>query len=150
MARFYPLFSSCQIFFIKKWFFHIKPIMVGLVGIEPTTNRLWADCSNPWATGPSFSSYNLVLRLVSLKGGKPPLISDKRQELKMAERMGFEPTGPKGSTPLAGEPNQPLWHLSKNNNGGEIGIRTLGATSDTTVFKTAAFDHSAISPQKSF
>lgn len=26
--------------------------MVGLVGIEPTTNWLWANCSNPWATGP--------------------------------------------------------------------------------------------------
>ena len=26
--------------------------VVGMVGIEPTTNRLWADCSNHWATSP--------------------------------------------------------------------------------------------------
>ena len=101
--------------------------MVGLVGIEPTTNWLWANCSNPWATG-------------LYKIGK-----------KMAEGMGFEPTEPgKGFTPLAGEPVQPLWHPSNfffKKNGGETGIRTLGALMDTTVFKTVAFDHSAISPQ---
>ena len=36
-------------------------------------------------------------------------------------------------------------HLGKKN-GGERGIRTLGTHKDTTVFETAAFDHSAISP----
>ena len=30
--------------------------------------------------------------------------------------------------------------------GGETGIRTLGTLSRSTVFKTAAFDHSATSP----
>ncbi len=33
-----------------------------------------------------------------------------------------------------------------NKNGGEIGIRTLGGVAPTMVFKTIAFDHSAISP----
>lgn len=31
--------------------------------------------------------------------------------------------------------------------GGETGIRTLGTLSRSTVFKTAAFDHSATSPR---
>ena len=31
--------------------------------------------------------------------------------------------------------------------GGETGIRTLGRRKPTTVFETAAFDHSATSPQ---
>ena len=31
-------------------------------------------------------------------------------------------------------------------NGGEAGIRTLGAREGSTVFETAAFDHSATSP----
>ena len=31
-------------------------------------------------------------------------------------------------------------------NGGEIGIRTLGTLTRTTVFETAPFDHSGISP----
>ena len=33
-----------------------------------------------------------------------------------------------------------------NINGGEAGIRTLGGDKPSTVFKTAAFDHSATSP----
>lgn len=33
-------------------------------------------------------------------------------------------------------------------NGGETGIRTLGGLSPTTVFETAAFDHSATSPRQ--
>ena len=32
-------------------------------------------------------------------------------------------------------------------NGGETGIRTLGRRKPTTVFETAAFDHSATSPR---
>ena len=32
--------------------------------------------------------------------------------------------------------------------GGEKGIRTPGGVAPTTVFKTAAFDHSAISPSE--
>ncbi len=32
--------------------------------------------------------------------------------------------------------------------GGETGIRTLGTLSRSTVFKTAAFDHSATSPRE--
>jgi len=32
-------------------------------------------------------------------------------------------------------------------NGGEIGIRTLGTLARTTVFETAPFDHSGISPR---
>ena len=27
--------------------------MVGPPGLEPGTNRLWADCSNHWAIGPT-------------------------------------------------------------------------------------------------
>ena len=41
-------------------------------------------------------------------------------------------------------PIRPLWHLSLR--GGERGIRTPGTLASSTVFKTAAFDHSAISP----
>ena len=33
-------------------------------------------------------------------------------------------------------------------NGGEEGIRTLGTLARTTVFETAPFDHSGISPYK--
>ena len=33
-------------------------------------------------------------------------------------------------------------------NGGERGIRTLGTLTRTTVFETAPFDHSGISPHK--
>ena len=33
-----------------------------------------------------------------------------------------------------------------NEDGGEAGIRTLGGDKPSTVFKTAAFDHSATSP----
>ena len=43
--------------------------MVGLVGIEPTTNRLWADCSNPWATGPLFLQF-IYFILQKNNGGK--------------------------------------------------------------------------------
>ena len=32
--------------------------------------------------------------------------------------------------------------------GGEAGIRTLGGDKPSTVFKTAAFDHSATSPKE--
>ena len=48
-----------------------------------------------------------------------------------------------------------VWKLSENKNapfgaivliGGERGIRTPGSVARTTVFKTAALDHSAISP----
>lgn len=31
----------------------MKNKMVGEAGIEPTTNWLWANCSNPWATPPN-------------------------------------------------------------------------------------------------
>ena len=34
--------------------------------------------------------------------------------------------------------------------GGETGIRTLGTLARSTVFKTAAFDHSATSPVPPF
>ena len=69
----------------------------------------------------------------------------------MAERMGFEPTVLERRHSLSrGAHSATLAPFQNKKNGGEIGIRTLGATSDTTVFKTAAFDHSAISPQKSF
>ena len=62
--------------------------MVGLVGIEPTTNWLWANCSNPWATG----LYN---------------------RKKMEEGKGFEPSESVTQlSPLAGEPFQPLRHPS--------------------------------------
>jgi hypothetical protein len=45
--------------------------------------------------------------------------------------------------------------LFKNNNlirqiGGEAGIRTLGGDQPSTVFKTAAFDRSATSPQAAY
>ena len=52
-------------------------------------------------------------------------------------------------------PIRPLWHLSLRGLtklsscrrcGGERGIRTPGTLASSTVFKTAAFDHSAISP----
>ena len=52
-------------------------------------------------------------------------------------------------------PIRPLWHLSLRGQtfcllffrrGGERGIRTPGTLASSTVFKTAAFDHSAISP----
>ncbi len=36
----------------------------------------------------------------------------------------------------------------KMQNGGETGIRTLGTLARSTVFETAPFDHSGISPQK--
>lgn len=36
--------------------------------------------------------------------------------------------------------------VRNGDNGGETGIRTLGTLSRSTVFKTAAFDHSATSP----
>ncbi len=38
-----------------------------------------------------------------------------------------------------------LWVRSRSN-GGETGIRTLGGVTPTTVFETAPFDHSGISP----
>ena len=37
-------------------------------------------------------------------------------------------------------------HAERQVDGGEIGIRTPGGLAPSTVFKTAAFDHSAISP----
>ncbi len=62
---------------------------MGLVGIEPTTNWLWANCSNPWATGPYFRKDN---------GG----------------RDGIRTHGTCNRfTPLAGEPFQPLRHPSR-------------------------------------
>jgi hypothetical protein len=39
---------------------------------------------------------------------------------------------------------QSIFRLPKN--GGETGIRTLEAITDSPVFKTGAFNHSAISP----
>ena len=30
-------------------------LLVGAVGLEPTTNQLWADCSNHWATPPKYN-----------------------------------------------------------------------------------------------
>ena len=105
--------------------------MVGLAGLEPATNWLWANCSNHWATGP----YIVYEKTVTFNGGK----------------TGIRTLGTRRFTPLAGEPIRPLWHLSnytyKNKNGGETGIRTLGTVASTTVFKTVAFDHSAISPR---
>lgn len=38
------------------------------------------------------------------------------------------------------------YFLQSNSNGGERGIRTHGPRKGTTVFKTVAFSHSAISP----
>ena|GEM_PF-3383898 len=37
--------------------------------------------------------------------------------------------------------------VRKGDDGGETGIRTLGRRKPTTVFETAAFDHSATSPR---
>ena len=34
-------------------FFQEKLFHLGVAGFEPATNRLWADCSNHWATHPS-------------------------------------------------------------------------------------------------
>ena len=42
--------------------------MVGLAGIEPATNRLWADCSNHWATGPkNLLSFQKMLMWILLQ-----------------------------------------------------------------------------------
>ena len=72
--------------------------MVGLVGIEPTTNRLWADCSNHWATGPKEIFFQVV---------------DHWKMIKNGGRDGIRTHGTqKGFTPLAGEPFQPLRHPS--------------------------------------
>jgi hypothetical protein len=67
----------------------------------------------------------------------------------MAEREGFEPSEPKGFTPLAGVRIKPLCHLPlfffkkmAEKQGFEPWV-----SCDTTVFKTVAFDHSAISPR---
>ncbi len=34
-------------------------LVVGPPGLEPGTNRLWADCSNHWAIGPFFEFWNM-------------------------------------------------------------------------------------------
>jgi hypothetical protein len=39
-----------------------------------------------------------------------------------------------------------MWPEQEKVGGGETGIRTPGTLSRSTVFKTAAFDHSATSP----
>ena len=41
-----------------------------------------------------------------------------------------------------------LWQTIWNEGGGRRGIRTPGTVSGSAVFKTAAFDHSAILPEK--
>ena len=74
----------------------------------------------------------------------------------MAEREGFEPPVPvTQNNGFRDRPVRPLRHLSNSNSGkedhclpfcGERGIRTPGTLTSTTVFKTAAFNRSAISP----
>ncbi len=72
-------------------------LMVGPPGIEPGTNRLWADCSNHWAIGPNLNFLKYVTG-----GGSG--ISDSLRSLdltshprrvyyleKMAVGRGFEP-----------------------------------------------------------
>jgi hypothetical protein len=60
-----------------------------------------------------------------------------------AERGGFEPPVPSNrDNGFRDRRIRPLCHLSR----GERGIRTPGSVTGTTVFKTAAFDRSAISP----
>ena len=79
----------------------------------------------------------------------PELQAYLKLEGKMAEGMGFEPTEPERVHSLSrGAHSTTLapFQIKFFTNGGETGIRTLGALTDTTVFKTAAFDHSAISP----
>lgn len=62
----------------------------------------------------------------------------------MAERVGFEPTvQSKPHTRFPGVLLKPLGHLSI---GGEGGIRTHGALSNTTVFKTVTLNRSVTSP----
>ena len=87
--------------------------MVGLVRIELTTNWLWANCSNHWATSP---------------------------KIRMAEREGFEPSVPKRVHTLSRGAHSTtlppflyfifLWTIMKSsdfsNIGGETEIRTLG------------------------
>ena len=74
----------------------------------------------------------------------------------MAEREGFEPSVPLRIQRFSRPPHSTALaslHSNKSKEGvglpylcGERGIRTPGALTDTTVFKTAAFDRSAISP----
>ena len=74
----------------------------------------------------------------------------------MAEREGFEPSVPLRIQRFSRPPRSTALaslHSNKSKEGislpylcGERGIRTPGALADTTVFKTAAFDRSAISP----
>ena len=61
--------------------------------------------------------------------------------------MGFEPTEPKRIHSLSrGAHSTTLAPFQNKKNGGKTGIRTLGTAIDTTVFKTVAFNHSAIFP----
>ena len=41
-----------------------------------------------------------------------------------------------------------IYNFNSKLSGGETGIRTLGGLAPTTVFETAAFDHSATSPRQ--
>ncbi len=52
---------------------------------------------------------------------------------------------PLNNRALCDQPHQPLG--SRNINGGERGIRTLGTLACSTVFETAPFNHSGTSPQ---
>ena len=62
---------------------------------------------------------------------------------KLIEIRGNDLFEPKGDQSPSGDSNSGNTNLQS---GGESGIRTHGALAGTTVFKTAAFDHSAISP----
>jgi hypothetical protein len=69
-------------------------------------------------------------------------------DIKMAERVGFEPTVQLPRRILSKDvlsATQPSLQI-KTTNGGERGIRTPGEFHPTTVFKTAALNRSAISP----
>ena len=125
--------------------------MVGLVGIEPTTNRLWAECSNPWATGPNNKKKEVVQHLQFDVTSLPIHFTYHKENLN-GGKTGIRTLGTEERfTPLAGEPIRPLWHLSiyfcftklimAERQGFEPWV-----SCPTTVFKTVPFDHSGISP----
>jgi hypothetical protein len=89
--------------------------------------------------------YWLMIRIGGIQKAAiaPTLHVHTQTHARFAERGGFEP--PVLITQNNGFRDRrirPLCHLSS----GERGIRTPGSVTGTTVFKTAAFDRSAISP----
>ena len=84
--------------------------MVPRGGIEPPTRGFSVLCSTDWA----------IWAFINIYGGEGGIWT-------LASLL-------KGSTPLAGEPLQPLEYFSI---GGEEGIRTLVSRKTLTVFKTA-------------